>query len=225
MTGKAVAALIFLLTSPHLLANDTECTTSIRGQIIQLTYDNDEPTIYENYSFREIFFRGWGEITCPAFVTIRHLTPDLTDTERSAFCLNFDKEKKTFIGYSLGERNAYLECTEPKKSVCERVNASKEAAIALSSAAAGLTGGASAAAGAAGVSAVAHSSGAVILTGSSGYIAGTLATMGASALALLTSPITVAAAAVSVVAVGGAVYVCKEDQQNTLPYEGSSVSQ
>ncbi|WP_018000112.1 hypothetical protein [Paracoccus sp. N5] len=48
------------------------------------------------------------------------------------------------------------------------------------------------------------------MTGSSGYFAGTLGTISTSVLAGLTAPATVTAAAVSVVAVGGAVYVCWE---------------
>lgn len=214
MTKLTLTTLILLLISGHSFGKVDVCTTNIHGQSVELTYDDEEPLLYDNFTFREIF-RSGGGLTCPGFVTLRHLTPELSDTERSAFCLNFDEEKETIIGYSLGERNAYIACKKPKKSVCERVNDSKEAAIAISSGAAGLTGGATAAASAAGVSAVAHSSGAVILTGSGGYIAGTLATVGASALAVLTSPITITAAAVSVVAVGGAVFICKEDTEDS----------
>lgn len=201
-----------------------ECNTSVNGKITALQYDKDENILYENYTFREIFFRGWGEITCPAFVTLRHSTQNIADVEHSAFCLNYDKANKTFIGYSLGDRDAYLECKKPQKSLCQRVNESKDAAIALSGAAAGLTGGANVAASAAGVSAVAHSSGAVILTGTSGYIAGTLASVGAGALAVLTSPVTIAAATVSVVVVGSAVYICKEQASERMENEDSSKS-
>jgi len=222
MINKIILALFILLGANPLLAEEIKCTTSIRGNTTKLYFDDEENALYDNYSFREIFFGGWGETTCPAFITMRYLTPDLTDSQRSAFCLNYDKTNKTFTGYSLGIRNAYLECKEPKKSLCQRVNDSKGAAIAISSGAAGLTGGASAAASAAGVTAVAHSSGAVILTGASGYIAGTLATLGATALAVLTAPATITAAAVSVVAVGGAVYICKDEGQEAKSTEDSA---
>ncbi|MDP1548245.1 MAG: hypothetical protein Q8L87_19700 [Anaerolineales bacterium] len=209
MKNFILTAMLFLCSS-GAMANIISCNTSVDGNLISLEYDDDESVLYENYSFREIFFRGWGEVTCPAFITLRHLTPDLSDSERSVFCLNYDNEQKTIAGYTIGERNAYLECREPSRTFCERVNDSKDAAIAITGVAAGATGGATLATAGTGVTAVAHSSGAVILTGAGGYIAGTLASIGAGALAILTSPITITATAVSVVAVGGAVYICKE---------------
>ena len=92
---------------------------------------------------------------------------------------------------------------------CKVVNASKKEALAVTSVAAGLVGGATTTASAAGVSAVVHSSGAVILSGSAGYIAGTLGTAGAATVGVLTAPATLAATAVSLVALGGAVYICQ----------------
>lgn len=203
--------LLMLISFAHsAYAEILECTTSVHGKRKKLRYNVWEEALDDNYSLREIVFGGWGDIDCPSFVTLRHLTPGLSDKERSVFCLNFDKKRKTYTGFSNGERDAYLNCKKPTKTFCERVNDSKDAAIAIVGVGAGATGGASVAAGAAGVSAVAHSSGAVILTGSGGYIAGTLGSLGAGALAVLTAPATLTAAAVSVVAVGGAVYVCRE---------------
>ncbi|NRB19679.1 MAG: ankyrin repeat domain-containing protein [Rhodobacteraceae bacterium] len=96
----------------------------------------------------------------------------------------------------------------PKFNYCEVVSESKEAVAALVGLGAGATGTAVAATTGLGMTAVTHSSGAVILTGSSGYIAGTLGTVGSGALAFLTAPATLTAAAVSVVAFGGSVYYC-----------------
>lgn len=94
--------------------------------------------------------------------------------------------------------------------MCERVNASKEVALAVS----GLSAGAGAATtgimAAVGVTAVTHSSGAVILAGTSGYIGGILGTAAASVLGILSAPVVVAGSAVVLVAVGGAVYVWQE---------------
>lgn len=60
-----------------------------------------------------------------------------------------------------------------------------------------------------------HASGAAILTGSSGYIAGTLGTIGASALAtigtVVTAPVTLIVEGVSLAAIGGATYVCWDE--------------
>lgn len=99
----------------------------------------------------------------------------------------------------------------PRFSVCKVVSENTEAVAALVGLGAGATGTATLATSGMGISAVAHSSGAVILTGSSGYIAGTLGTIGSSALAVLTAPAALTAAAVSVVAVGGTVYYCSSD--------------
>ena len=58
-----------------------------------------------------------------------------------------------------------------------------------------------------GVTVVEHSSGALIATGSGGYIAGTIGTAATSIAGALTATAFVATAVVSVVAVGGAVFV------------------
>lgn len=203
--------LLFFLGGPLGVSAETiSCNSKIHGKSISLQYEDTDKELFSNYTFREIFLRGWGEITCPAFVTLRHLTPGITDAERSIFCLNFEKDTKTFTGYSVGQRNAYLVCTKPSKKFCERVNESKDAAIAITGAAFGAAGSAALVTAGTGVTAVAHSSGAVILTGAGGYIAGTLASIGAGALAILTAPAAIAATTISVVAVGGSVYLCKE---------------
>lgn len=191
-------------------AEPTSCDTKINGKSVSLQYEHADEELFSNYSFREIFLRGWEEITCPAFVTLRYLTPGITDDERSIFCLNYEKDLKTFTGYSVGQRNAYLECRKPSKKFCERVNESKDVALAITGTAFGATGSATLIGAGTGVTAVAHSSGAVILTGAGGYIAGTLASIGAGALAILTAPATIAATTISVVAVGSSIYLCKE---------------
>jgi hypothetical protein len=83
---------------------------------------------------------------------------------------------------------------------------------------AGVATGASTVAGAAGLSAVAHSSGAAILTGSSGYVAGSLGSIGATTLAgssailaTITAPVTLTIGGVAVAAVGGATYLCWDE--------------
>ncbi|MGB3313767.1 MAG: hypothetical protein WBB85_05105 [Albidovulum sp.] len=60
-----------------------------------------------------------------------------------------------------------------------------------------------------GIAAVAQQgSGAVILSGTGGQLAGALTNLGSTAMAMLTAPATLTAAAVTVVAVGGTLYVC-----------------
>ena len=102
----------------------------------------------------------------------------------------------------LGRRDAYGRCEAPAKTVCQRINQTKNAAVAITGAAAkGAVNGARA---------LPDGSGAVILSGSQGYIAGALSSIGGAAAAVASSPAIVAGAAVSVVAVGGAVYACRE---------------
>lgn len=186
------------------------CKTSLSGEKLIVAFDADEERLYDNYSLREMFFGGSSNISCPAYVSLRLLTPDLNDDQRGVFCISYDETRDTISGFSEGERDAYLICKEPSVPICDRVNDSKEAALAIVGLGAGATAGASTATAAAGLSVVPHSSGAVILTGSSGYIAGTLGTVATSALSILTAPATVAGATITLVAVGGAVYVCSE---------------
>lgn len=201
--------LLILSSASH--AESFKCTTSVNGKLKSLKYDISDPKLYDdkNYSMREALFSGWGDIDCPSYITLRHLTPGLSDSQRSIICLKFDKKRNTYTGIVNGERDAYLNCKIPTKTFCERVNDSKDAAIALTGVGAGTVAGATTTAGLAGVTAVAHSSGAYILTGATGYIAGTYG-VAAGTLAVVTAPAAITAAVASAAAVGGAVYYCRE---------------
>ena len=203
---KTVPFLFLLSVLPSVATADAEsCQTSSGGEEIGLFYD-DKDTVSENTTLRERVFGGRGNITCPAYVTLRHLTPDLTDAEREPFCLHYDKEAATYLGYAQGARGAYLACKDPSKAFCSRVNASKDSAIAIAGLAAEKAEGAAEVAG----EITKHSSGAVILSGTGSSVASSLSALGATAMSVVTAPATLTAAAVSVVAVGGAVYVCRE---------------
>ena len=141
---------------------------------------------------------------------LAYLTPDMTAAQRAMFCLLADDADGSIAGFEQGPRDAYGLCEAPTAKVCEMVNASKEAALAIAGFSSGAVGGAIGTTTVTGTTVVMHSSGAAILTGSSGYVAGTLGTLGTTVLGVLTAPLFVTAAAVSVVAVGGAVYVCRE---------------
>ena len=207
---KLIAILLLLLSSSVSLAEEFTCTVNINDQLQSLTYSkfDIDDDFYANTSLREMLFGGSEKNTCPAYISLRHLTPGLTDQQRSVFCLQYDDEKDSYIGFAPGERDAYLNCRVPSKSYCQYVNESKEAVLAAIGVGAGAAGGATLTGNAAGVTAVSHSSGAVILTGNSGYIAGTLGSLGTSIFAALTSPITITATGLSLVAVGTSVYAC-----------------
>lgn len=80
--------------------------------------------------------------------------------------------------------------------------------LSLTAVGAGATASASSAASALGLSAVAHSSGMAILTGSGGYIAGTLGTIGAGTLAVVSSPVVIVGGAAVAATTGGMALYC-----------------
>lgn len=201
---KRILALVatLLLAPIAAQAEPTLCTARINARDVPLAYDPKEPGLRDHFSRREIFFTSWGRDTCPSYVVLRSLTPDLTDDERAPFCLRHDKASDSIIGYDLGRRDAHGRCQAPAGGVCQRVNQTRNAAVAITGAAArGAIDGAMA---------LPDGSGAVILSGSQGYVTGVLSSIGGAAAAMASSPAIVAGAAVSIVAVGGAVYACQE---------------
>ncbi|WP_153145326.1 hypothetical protein [Dechloromonas sp. H13] len=205
---RSIILLLFIFSLiGSALAEVEICHARINGESVDISFDSNDDLYIENTTFREIFFSGW-DGSCPGYIVLRHMTPKLSAKERETFCAEYDKKSKSYSGFSLGRRDAYGQCKKPGK-ICETVNATKDEALAIVGLGAGAAGGATLATSAAGITAVTHSSGAVILTGSAGYIAGTLGTVAASVVSVLTAPATLVGATVSVVAVGGAVYLCK----------------
>ncbi|SNR23773.1 hypothetical protein EYF88_02000 [Paracoccus sediminis] len=202
---RRLAVLLAALLVPPTgaqAADPSLCVARIDGRDVPLGYDKDEPGLRDHFSRREVFFTAWGRDTCPSYVVLRSLTPDLTDEQRDPFCLRHDKASDSVIGYDLGRRDAYGRCEKPASTVCKRVNQTRNAAVAITGAA---TRGAIN-----GLRALPDGSGAVILGGSQGYVSGVLSSIGGAAAALAASPAIAAGAAVSIVAVGGAVYACRD---------------
>lgn len=201
---RLILLLLALLPLPAL-AETKACLTSIDGAEMAVMYDTRDASLKENRTTRERLFGTLGKITCPGFVTLREMTPGLTDAERQPFCLNYDKDRKTYTGFDLGERDAWLSCRAPSGRFCRSVNATKEAAGQVAGA---IGRAATGQGGDGGTSFVDTASGAVIASGAGSYITATLGSVANSALAVLSAPGVATAAAVSVVAVGGAVFVC-----------------
>lgn len=191
-----------LLAPAAAAAAPVFCTARIAGKDVPLAYDPDEPGLRATYSLRETIFTRWGRSTCPSHVVLRSLTPELTDEERQPFCLRRDEQTDSFIGYDLGARDARGVCKQPAGTICRRVHQTQNAAVAMTTAA-----GRGAVRG---LQALPDGSGAVIVSGSKGYVAGALQAMGGAAAALAASPVMMAGAAVTVIAVGGAVYACSD---------------
>jgi len=125
-----LTALVALAAASVAAAGERTCKTSIEGIISEITYDTGDDAVAQNRSFSERAWAMFGNDTCPGYVTLRAMTPDLTDAERGPFCLLYDPEEKTFTGFSQGERDRYLLCTE-SRTFCEKVNAGTDAALKL----------------------------------------------------------------------------------------------
>jgi hypothetical protein len=195
-------------------AAEQACVTSIGGEQVALVYDPDEPNVRANRTLRERTFGGPKGIECPGYVTLstllRELDPEITYAQMQPFCLQYDPDLATYVGVSVGRRDARLLCRAPGRSLCQRVNETKESALAVAGLGTRVLSGVNSAATAAGVSAIADGSGAMILSGPAGYLSSAFASLGAGALSVLTAPATLTTAAVTVVVVGGAVYACAE---------------
>lgn len=194
------AALLVLLILPApAMAELVSCQTSIRGKAYSFRYDPDNAALKESRSLREKIFGEKGEVSCPALVTLRVLTPELDDSQRAPFCLQWDAEHETYLGYDRGERDAYGTCRKPSKSICQRVTGSAEAAAKLRDGAVG------AASGAVG-SVLGEKIGGMIVSDQADRLQKRLVDAGLSVLAGASTP----ALAATAVVVGGAVYVCSE---------------
>lgn len=192
----ALIALMIALPISAAAAEPVLCTTRIDGKDVPLAYERAEPGL------RERLLNRRGRVECPGYVVLRSLTPELTDQQRSPFCLRHDKASDSIVGYDLGTRDDEGRCEQPSASVCQRVNQTRSAAAAIT--------GAAARGAVRGLQALPDGSGAAILSGSAGHISSALAAIGGAASTLAASPAIVAGAAVTVVAVGGAVYACSD---------------
>ncbi|WP_322894605.1 hypothetical protein [Yoonia sp. 67] len=199
--GKLIAAGLFGLTlAAPAMAETVSCTTNIEGEPYEIFYDDSEP--YYS-SFRErIFSRG----TCPGAVVVAYLTPELTQEERQVFCSNYDSATRSHSMPAQGRRDAYGRCVEPSRT-CRVVNTTRDQAMNLVGLGNEVEDATVTSRLSSTVSAVTHSSGAMVLSGTSSTITGLLSSAGAA----VGAPVMLAGAAASVVVIGGAVYLCGED--------------
>lgn len=208
-----LAAFALCGTLPAM-ADEVACLTSIGGEKRPLVYDPDEPNVRANITLRERTFGGPDGIECPGFVTLnailKGMDPDITYAEQAPFCLQFDEQRQTYTGVAVGDRTARLLCRKPSKTLCQRVNATRDTALAVAGFTAKVATGGNSAAKAAGISAVAEASGVTILSGTAGALTNAAASAGSGVAAALAAPGVLAATAVTVVVAGGALYACAE---------------
>lgn len=198
------AGFAALLSAPAALAQDADCSTTINGEPLVLFHDSSLTPAPSTLGW--LF--GSDDDSCPPEVVLAHLTPMLNEDERLPFCLMYDREAETITGFAQGEREDDLTCAEPS-AFCERVNGTKDAALALAGVdtEAGLVENTGNVAGR--VQAARDVAGNTVVKGATGVVSGALGSLGATALSAMTAPAAVAAATVTVVAAGGAVYVCR----------------
>ncbi|KEO56091.1 hypothetical protein [Thioclava pacifica] len=195
------AALFLLLILPvPAMAELISCQTSIRGKTYEFRYDPDNDALKDSRSLREKIFGEKGQVNCPALVTLRAITPELDDAQRAPFCLQWDPERETYLGYDRGERDAYGMCREPSKSICQRLTGSAEAAGKLRDGAIDAAGGAFG-------TVLGDKIGGMIVSDQADRLQKRLVDAGLAVLAGASTP----ALAATAVVVGGAVYVCSED--------------
>ncbi|WOI54881.1 hypothetical protein [Palleronia sp. LCG004] len=141
---------------------------------------------------------------CDSQTLISFLANEVPDRDLDGYCLLPDER----LGFLLvpGERNYRGRCT---RTFCDRVNMASGGAANVAGAATDIVTGRDE--GESRSSAVLHASGAAIVSGTAGSVLTSLGTSAGTALsAALAAPAVAGGVAVSVVAVGGAVYLCRD---------------
>ncbi len=199
------AALLAALGTGPLHASPTQCDTKIDGEPVTIFYDTADPTFS---SFRERFLRRGHQ--CPGAVVITYLMPDLSAAEREVFCANYDPLTQSHSMPAQGRRDNFGRCVEPSKT-CKLVNTTKQEAMTLMGVGRQAEDGMRPSLLSSTVSAVTHSSGAMILSGNAGALTGILSSVGTGVGAAVSAPAVLVGAAASVVVIGGAVYLCSDE--------------
>ncbi len=148
--------------------------------------------------------RAWGErVACDSAAVMHFLATTMRLDQTEGYCLAQDDAQ----GWLLvpGARNFRGRCT---RTVCDRVNILADGMAALGTAMLGLATGREIETDADAVTAVAHGTGAVLVSGRASAVAASLGQAGAALGTALATPSAAAGTAVTVIGVGGAVYLC-----------------
>ena len=141
-------------------------------------------------------------LACDSETTIAFLGAVLAVDQIDRYCLSYDAETDGFLLVP-GARNYRGRC---QKTACDRVNIARDQAT-------GFLGGMMQAVlqpPQTGLLGLTHSSGAMLLTGQRGAVLESLGSAATGVAAALSTPAAMTAAAVTVMTVGSAVYVCSE---------------
>lgn len=148
--------------------------------------------------------RAWGErVACDSAAVMHFLATTMRLDQTEGYCLAEDDAE----GWLLvpGARNFRGRCT---RTVCDRVSLVAEGIEALGATMLGLATGHEVETGADAVTAVAHGTGAVLVSGQAPAVAASLGQAGTALGTALSAPAAAGAAAVTVIGVGGAIYLC-----------------
>ena len=198
---KFLVFSIVLMVSHSAAAKTVSCVANLGGHETILEFEE------ETVAFRS-FREKWSPFapSCPSEAIIAKLKPDVDPKHWKGYCL-LTEEDGSYSAAVTGVGDRFGRC--PKEgAVCKVVNDASEYAIATAAGFAGSVLGTNASIAAVGASVVPHSSGALIMTGASGYIAGTLGTVGTTAVGIATAPATISGALAGAVVVGSAVLIC-----------------
>lgn len=172
------------------------CDTSIAGEQTAINYVRDAE-FHQNVGRLERNLSGWGRISCPGYVTLREILRRNQMADDGSYCLLWDKENDSYIGAQKGARKGNALC---RKTFCQRVNGTRQAAFRNANALA-----------VAGYDAVTQRPGAAILAATSGQMVGTLEAAGAAAMGIAASPVAVGSMVIGSAAVGGTMWYCAEE--------------
>ena len=150
--------------------------------------------------------RAWGErVACDSATITHFLAGSMQLDQTEGYCLAEDDAE----GWLLvpGEASYRGLCT---KTVCDRVNVVAGGMGALGKAMVGLATGREVETGTDAVTAVAHGTGAVLVTGQAAAVSASLGQAATTLGTALSAPAAAGAAAVTLIGVGSAVYLCSD---------------
>ncbi|MDR7125828.1 hypothetical protein [Pseudotabrizicola sp. 4114] len=200
---KFFVTAVFLSVSGPALAETASCVVTLGGQETVLEFDK---TAVAFRSFRE----KWSPFAppCPSEAIIAKLKPEIDPVDWKNYCLLTDDDG-SYAAAVAGAGDRFGRCRKVG-AVCRVVNNASDFAVAKASGLAGTVLGANAAIAEIGAKVAPNSPAGWIMTGASGYVAGTLSTVGSTAVGIATAPATVSGALAGAVVVGGAVLICAE---------------
>ncbi|PZX17620.1 hypothetical protein LX81_01345 [Palleronia aestuarii] len=212
MAPKLLPLAAFLCLAALPAPAQDVCAARVNSSVIEIDRESlDAPR--ERPGLRERV-TGWPALglrrvtgsrpSCGTETLIAYLSDTVPADEIAAYCLFEDDTE----GYLLvpGTRDRRGRCAA---TTCDRVNAAAGGVKSVAGTAVDIATGRDADRGESRTSAVLHASGAAIVTGSATSLLSSLGTgIGTATTAALTAPVLAGAAAVSAVAVGGALYIC-----------------